>query len=168
MKKISKLMMAAVMMMATVSFASCSDDEKESISDSNYYSILYMGRTLEAGQTVYFNPTDDEITNDFATVTLLINNKTEQELNTKMKIEKLSGPEVMNNLLVCYGETCTTGTCPWTSSNMALHPGVNQDMAIKIEYSPSQVTSTTKYRITVGEGGNFKNPQVMYLELKEL
>lgn len=166
MKKTSKLMMAAVMMMATLNLVSCGDDDEKNNegSNSNSYAFIYMGRTLEPAQIVYANPTDDEIRDNFAALEFFVENKTDAELNSKIKIEKLSGPAEMDDLMICYGEECTsTGSMPWKSENIVFTPGINQNMMIKIEYMPSVVTSTTKYRITVGKGGNLTDPQVMYL-----
>ncbi len=167
MKKITKLLTAAAMLFAVAGFAACGEDEPETTTytESNSYAIIYEGESIAAGQTITYHPTDRQIDLDLAAIDLLMENKTDANLETCIKIEKLEGPEEMNNLMICYGETCKSPTAPWTSDAFTLTPGVNDNMQVKFDYSPSAVTSKTVYRFTVAKSGSMGDPQVILINV---
>lgn len=171
MKKITNLLMAAFVLSASMSLASCSKDEKKddptsTPTESATYAFNYMNRTLEPGQTVYFHPTAEQMANDWAIVEFMLENKSSEEQMTYMKVERIGGPSSFDNLTICFGESCKIGTCPWTSDEFVLVPGVNSEMPISVEYSPSTAASENGlYRITIGKGSNLADPQVMMLDM---
>ena len=166
MKKAFKILMAAVMMTATVGAVSCSKDKGDE-KESTRFAFIYNGETLDAGQTIRHNPTQTELQDDQATVEFLINHKTENEINGKVQLEKLDGPVAMDTLTIHIGQSTSEikGNWPWKSENIAIAPGVNQNKKIKIVYKPSGVTALTRYRFVVGEGGNLSDPEVIFIEL---
>ena len=164
MKTMIKLLTAAAMLIAVTGFVACNDEkENTTYTDSKSYAIIYEGENVAAGQTVTFHPTARQIEQDFASIDLLMENKTESNLQTCLKIEKTEGPAEMDNMMVCYGETCKSPTAPWTSDPFTLVPGINEDMLIRFDYTPSSVTSKTTYRFTVAKSGSMADPQVIYL-----
>jgi len=167
MKKITKLLTAAVMLFAVAGFAACGEDEPEetTYTESNSYAIIYEGEAVPAGQTITYHPTTRQIDMDLVTLDLLMENKTDSDLETCIKIEKLEGPDAMDDLMICYGETCKSPTAPWTSDPFTLTPGINQNMLVKFDYTPSAVTSNTVYRFTVAKSGSMGDPQVILLNV---
>lgn len=175
MKNVFRIMLAAAMGVAMLALVAC-DPEKpapepdnsstENYTESNSYGIIYNNQTVAAGATIVYTPSAAEIENDFAAVDFLINNKTDGNLRTCLKVELVEGPEAMKNIMMCYGITCKQGVCPWLSEPFTLTPGINQDMMIKFEYNPSSVTSKTTYRITVGLGTELADPQVILVNVK--
>ena len=174
MKNIFKYLAVAAMSVALTGLVACDPEPKPEpepapdTTPSNYeesgsYAIQYHGDVLTAGQTINYYPTEEEFTNDLANFKFYINNKTDGNLSTCLKIEKMAGDDVMDNIMICFGETCKSGVCPWISDPFNLVPGVNENLPIKFSYSPSLVTSTTKYRFTIGKGTDLEDPQVMIL-----
>ena len=174
MKSIFKTLALMAMSIAMVGLVAC-DPEPDPEPDttpsvdptvaSTTYAFNYQNRSLEPGQTVYFYPTAQEENNDWATVRFFIENKTSDNVDAYIKIEKVEGPDAMNDLSVCFGETCKTGTCPWKYGPISLAPGVNNDLPILFDYSPSKVGNKTVYMIMIGTGENLLDPQVMYLDV---
>ncbi len=167
MKKTFKLLLAATLLSVTFGAVSCSKDGDER--ESTRFSFIFDGETLDAGQTIRHTPTQTELQNNLATVEFLIKNKTENEINGKVQLEKIDGPVSMDTLTIHIGQSTSEikGNWPWKSENIAIAPGVNQNKKIKIDYKPSGVTAYTKYRFVVGEGGNLSDPEVIFIELKE-
>ena len=159
MKNIFKNLAVVAMGIAMIGLVSC---KKES--DVNY-AIHHNGSEVVAGQTLTYNASLEEVRNDFASVDILLENKTDANLETCMKIEKVEGPSALNDIMICYGETCTSGTCPWMSEPFTLVPGINQNMLVKFEYSPSQVTEKTTYRFIVGTGKSMANPHEILINI---
>ena len=178
MKSIFKTMAFVAMSIALAGVVACGEKENTTpepqpepvppTQESSTFAFHYQGRTLEAGQTVYFYPSADEAENDWATVHFMMENKTEANVGTYMKVELAEGPEALNNLTICFGETCKTGTCPWTSDVISLTPGINQNLEVALDYVPSQVTSKSVYRITIGKGPSLEDPQVMFVDMAAL
>lgn len=177
MKNIFKTMAIAVMSISLMGMVACSE-KNDSDSDpaptptpvdptvnSSTFAFNYQNRTLEAGQTVYFYPTEQEVTNDWATVHLFFENKTNTNVNAYIYIEKVYGSDEMKALSVCFGETCKTGTCPWSYGPIALEPGVNTALPVLFDYVPSKAGNNTVYMIMIGNGENMTDPQVMYLSV---
>lgn len=166
MKKTSKILMAAFVMIATMGVASCNKDTGDE-RESTRYAFIYKGDTVDPGETIRHTPSQSERQNDLATVEILIKNKTDNELNSKILLEKLDGPVAMDTLVIHIGQSTSNikGNWPWKSDNIALAPGVNNNKAIKIDYHPSGVTATTRYRLAVGEGGNVSDPEVLFIEI---
>lgn len=163
MKNIFKYVAVAAISIAMMGLVSCKKDD--STTESATYAYVYQDQTVKANETIVFHPSQQEIRDDFATVEFLIENKTSEELSSVMKVEKVEGPEALNDLMICYGSTCKNGPCPWVSDPFMLVPGINQNMVIKLDYFPSQVTSKTVYRITIGKGTSISDPQVMLLNV---
>jgi hypothetical protein len=169
MKKTFRIMLAAAVSVAMLGFTACKEKEENQTHDekteSATYAIHYDGSAVAAGSTIIYQPTLTESNADFASVDLLLENKTNANQQTCLKIERTEGPDQMNHIMICYGETCKDGDCPWSSDAFTLVPGINNDMLVKFEYSPSQVTSKTTYRLTVGKGATFTDPQVVYINV---
>ena len=172
MKKITKYFMAAVLMMATVSLTGCKkDDEKKTdgpseTTESTLYAFQFNGETVAAGATVQFHPSFQQITNDMAQVDFFMVNKTEQDQESVLKIELVSGPAALSHEVeICYSGACRQFALPWTSEALTLVPGVNTALKMTLDYMPSVVTEKTVYCITLGKGTAMENPQVMYLEV---
>ena len=169
MKKISKYLMAAVLMMASVSLVACSKDDdnktnEETFEASGSYVIHYMNRTLEPGQTVYHNVTEAERAADEAMDDFYIENLRDVSLGTRFKVELVSGPSSMNEVPVCYGQ-CQPVVCPYTSDLFYLAHGVDSH-ALEIHCYPSfhEAGSVGTYRMTVGVGEALDDPQVFFLQ----
>ena len=164
-----KTTIIAAISVAMLAFVSCTEKEQNVTPDekteSTTYAILYDGSAVAASSTINYRPTLSETTNDFASVDLLLENKTNANQQTCLKIERTEGPDAMNRIMICYGETCKEGNCPWMSDAFTLVPGINSDMLVKFEYAPSQVTSQTTYRLTVGKGETLSDPQVIYINV---
>lgn len=159
MKNIFKNLAVVAMGIAMIGFVSC---KKETVVT---YAIHHNGSEVVDGQTLTYTASGDEIRNDFASVDMLLENKTDGNLETCIKIEKVEGPSALNDIMICYGETCKTGSCPWMSDPFTLVPGINQDMLVKFEYSPSQVTEKTTYRFIVGKGKSMDNPHEILINI---
>ncbi len=161
MKNILKTLAFMVIGLAMTSIVACEKDD----TDTPSYAIHYNGAVVADGETIVYNPGLNEINMDWATIELLPENKTSNTLETVMKIELVEGPADMNDLSICYGETCKTGVAPWTSDPFNLTAGLNQNMLIKFDYTPSKVTEKTTYRLTLGNGSSMKNPYVVYINV---
>ena len=169
MKKITKYLMVAVLMMASVSLVACSKDDdnktnEETFVASGSYVIHYMNRTLEPGQTVYHNVTDAEKEADEAMDDFYIENLRDVLLGTRFRVELVSGPASMKELPVCYGQ-CKPVTCPYTSDEFYLARGVDSH-PLEIHCYPREheAGSVGTYRITVGVGEALDDPQVFFLQ----
>lgn len=162
MKKVFRIMLAAAMGVAMLGFTAC----KEKESNPDIYSFIYEGQAASDGQNIVYTATSDEVRNDWAIVEFLLENKTDANQQACLKVERIEGPEAMNDINICFGETCKTGKCPWTSEPFTLVPGINNDMNISFDYMPSQVTGKTVYRLTVGTGTSLSEPKTLLLEVK--
>ena len=174
MKTIFKYLAIAVMSVALTGFVACEPEPgptpdttptEEPVTNSSTFAFNFQNRTLEAGQTVYFYPTAEEVTSDWATVNLLFENKTDANVNAYLKIEKFEGPDAMNSITICFGATCKSGVCPWSYGPISLTPGVNNQLLVAFDYVPSLVTAKTVYKFTIGNGETLDDPQVMYLNV---
>lgn len=169
MKSIFKYLAVVAISLATFSMVACKDDPVEPTPDetteSTSYAFQYQDTTPAAGATVDFTPNMQQSELDWAGVDFYMVNKTSENLETVMKVERVSGPASFDNLSICYGESCKTGTCPYTSNVMTLEPGVNTNLRITIDYAPSAVTEETIYRITIGKGTSLQDPQVLKIKL---
>ena len=163
MKNIFKYVAALAMCVTLAGLVACGEETGTS---RDVFAFQYDGQSVADGATVYFTPTRQEVNSDWAKVSFYLENKTDANVQTVMKVERLSGPAELDNLSICFGETCKTGTCPWTSDAFSLVPGVNSDMPILIEYTPSVINNATSvYRITVGEGSAMDNPRVLLIDI---
>ncbi|MBR4773842.1 MAG: hypothetical protein IK010_05360 [Bacteroidales bacterium] len=170
MKTKMKHLMALAMMTATLGIVGCTEKEPAPTPEDNtgevLYAFHYQGRTLEAGQTVYFYPTAEDVQEDWSTTTdLFIENTSNANLQSVLKLEKVSGNEAANTVLFCLGENCMSAVCPWTSKTLTITPGVNENLPLHVQYTPSEVEGTTVYRITIGKGSSLTNSQTMLLSL---
>ena len=170
MKNIFKYLAAMAMCVALTGLVACDPEpdpqpEPDTYTESTTYGIIYNEEYVAAGQTLVIHPTAEELNNDFSTIELLLDNKTSDDITTTMKVEKTEGPDAMNDIMICYGETCKNGSCPWSSDPFILEPGINYNMMIKFDYSPSLVTSKTTYRMTIGKGASFEDPQVIFINV---
>ena len=170
MKNIFKTMSMIAISTAMFALSACGGDEptpdnNETYNESGSYAILYNGSAVAAGETLTFHPSASEIDFDWATIHLLPENKTGNALSTVMKVELAEGPDAMKDLSICYGETCKTGVAPWTSDPFTLEPGVNQNMEILFDYTPSKVTAKTTFKLTMGKGTAMEDPQVIFINV---
>lgn len=148
------------MTIVMMGLVSCGDKDEPAI-----YGFQYDGKAVAADATVYFTPTTTQVRDDWAVAEFMMENLTDANLETVMKVEVVSGPTELNALTICFGETCRIGTCPWTSDPFTLVPGVNTEVPVHLEYAPSVINGTSVYRITIGKGAALENPQVMYIDI---
>ncbi len=170
MKNIFKYLATMAMCVALTGLVACDPEPDpeptpDTYTESATYGIIYDDAHVAAGEILTIHPTLGEIDNDFVSIELLPENKTDNSLETKMKVELLEGPDVMKDIMICYGETCKNPTCPWTSDAFTLEPGVNYNMLVKFDYAPSKVTSKTTYRLTLGKGASLDDPQVILINV---
>ena len=174
MKTIFKYLALAVMSVAMMGMVACEKTPEpepdttpnvDPVTNSSTYAFNFQNRTLEAGQTVYFYPTAEEASHDWATVNLLFENKTDANVKAYLKIEKVQGPDALDNITICFGETCKSGVCPWSYGPINLTPGVNTQLPVAFDYVPSLVTAKTVYKFTIGTSEDLEDPQVMYLDV---
>lgn len=170
MKKMFKYLASLAMCVALAGLTACEPEPDpeptpDTYTESGSYAILYNGEAIAAGETLTYNPSIGETTNDLAVIHLLFENKTESPLSTVMKVEKIEGPAAMDDLMVCFGEECNSPTAPWTSNPFTLEPGVNSDFPVTFDYAPSKVTSKTTYRMTIGKGSALEDPQVILINV---
>jgi len=162
-----KLLMAAFVMMATVSFVSCNkdkDEESENYQASTSYAVHYQNSVLEPGQTVVHRVTDIERGAGEALEAFFLENKSDVALQTRYKVELVEGPATMKDVPVCYGE-CRVVTCPYQSEIFSLAPGVdNNEFSIHCypDFHEAGVLGT--YKITVGKTGSMDDPQVFFVK----
>lgn len=171
MKNIFKSLAMIAIGTAMLGLVACEDtdddpiDTTETYSESASYAIIYNGDAIAAGATLEVHPTIDQVTMDFAAINILLENKTDGNLETMIKMEKLEGPDEMNKIMICYGETCKNPDCPWTSDAFTLTPGINENMAISFDYTPSKVGNKTVYRMTVGKAASLDDAQVILISI---
>ena len=171
MKNTFKYLAALAMSIALTGLTACDpeptpDPTPDPTTESSLYAFQYDGQIVAAGGTIYYTPTLQQVNNDQAMVDFFMVNKTEENLPTVMKVEVVSGPEALNDLEICYDGLCRNYTCPWTSGELILVPGVNTDLKMTLDYHPSDINGITSvYRITIGKGANMEQPQVMYLDI---
>ena len=168
MKNIFKYMAVVAISLATFGLTSCepeSQPEPQPGTDTTYaestiYAFLSGGRTLAAGETVVYNLSDNDLQNGEAKVDLFVKNKSDETQSTVLKIERMEGPESMNNIFFCHG-TCKEVTCPYTSPAFQLAPGVDENV-ISLEFYPTERTGqSATYKLTAGKGRNMEDPQVV-------
>ena len=166
MKKTFNLVMAAFLMMATVSLVSCGKEEENNddpITQSTVFAFHYNGNTLEAGATVDLHPTMTETQNDFARATLVVENMTDAEVQACIKVECVEGSGA-HEIELCYDNNCRNVQVGKVSAPFTIYPGQPQANEIIYDYTPSTLNSTLVYKLTIGEGSKMKNPQVVFLK----
>lgn len=167
MKNIFKYLSTMALCVAMTGLVACEPepDPTPTYSESNTYAIIYNGNPIAAGEILSYHPTITETANDLAVIHLLLENKTGATQTTKMKVEKIEGPASMDDLMICFGEECNNPTAPWTSPVFSLEPGVNEQLPITFDYTPSKVTEKTTYRMTIGKGASLEDPQVILINV---
>ncbi len=166
MKKTFRLMFATIISVAMIGLVSCKEKPEDNpATESSTYSIIYNGEAIAAGATIEYHASLSEVENDFASLDILFENKTNDEQPTAIKLEKVEGPDALNKLMVCFGETCNEFSFPWTSDVVIFTPGINQNKVLKLEYTPSQITSKTTYRLTIGKEASLSDPQVVLINI---
>lgn len=161
MKNVFKYLALVAMGFALTGLVACNDKEKA----EDLYAFQYDGKTVDADATVYFTPTTAQVRDNWAVVDFLMENTSDANLETCMKVERVSGPAALDALTICFGETCKIGTCPWTSEAFTLVPGVNTDIPVHLEYEPGIIDGPSVYRITIGKGSALESPRAMYLDI---
>ena len=166
MKKTIRIVLAAAMSMAMLTLAACKDkpEDNNALTESLTYAVIWDGSAIAAGATIDYHPSLIETEMDFAALDILFENKTDSDQPTAIKMEKVEGPASMDNLMICFGVTCNEFPIPWTSDVVTMHPGINEDQVLKVEYAPSQITSNTTFRLTVGKTAALNDPQVVYIK----
>ena len=177
MKRIWRLTLLTAVLVSAMGMTAC---EKEENNDNNgggqqtpadnspAYAFVYQGQVLAAGDTIYYYPTSEEASDtiDQAAVEFYLKNLTDANKETQMLFEMTEGSMAMANYLeVCFGDGCSGGRSPWTSSVFTLAPGLNENLPVKFDYAPSKVTETTVIRVKVGENSSLARSQVMYLNV---
>ncbi len=167
-----KHMMAMALMAATIGLVSCTEKEPAPQEPAEQggdpcYVFHSQGETLEPGQTIEYYPKADEVSDEWATTQdILIENITSSDLQSVLKLEKVSGSAAFDDVMFCFGEACTEQHCPWTSNVVTLTPGINENLPIHIQYNPLSIESETVYRITIGKGTGLANSQTVLINIK--
>ena len=168
-----KRLMVVALTFATMAMVSCGDkenttpQEQEEQGGDPSYVFHYQERALEPGQTIYYYPKAGDVSEDWATTEdIFIENITNSNLQSVLKIEKVSGAPAFDRVMFCFGENCVEREAGWASPPLTLVPGLNEDLPIHVQYKPSDVDGETVYRITVGKGTGLANAQTVLLNLK--
>lgn len=170
MKKITHFMMAAALTLATAGFVACGDKDNENsegnttYEESATFAIYYQGQKIAAGDTIQMVPTDAQVRNDFAQADIDVENKTANALQACISMTKVEGPSAQNEVEICFSGACRTFTCPFTSDPFTMEPGQASANRITYDYTPSAITEHTLYRLSVGEGSDMANAQVIFIE----
>ena len=171
MKNIFKYLATAAMCISLTGLVGCEPEQVEPSNtpdptvESALFAFQYDGQVMKAGDTIQYHPSMNQTAIDQASVDFFLINKTEEELSSVMKVELMAGATALNSLQICYADNCRVYTCPWTSDPITLVPGVNTDMKITIDYRPTDITTQSIYRVTIGKGTAMEEPQVMYLNM---
>ena len=160
--------MAAVLTLATVGFVACGEkdngkeDTPATYEESASFSFYYQGQKIAAGGTVEAVPTADELRNDFATLNLVVENKTDATVHAAIKANRIEGNGGSDI------ELCFNGNCRQIHLgdvvDITLEPGQVAANTVTYDYTPSEISTTTVYRITVGKGENMEDPQVIFIK----
>lgn len=160
--------MAAMLMLATVGFVACGDkdngkdDTPTTYEESASFSFYYQGQKIAAGGTVEAVPTADQLRNDFANLDLVVENKTDATVQATIKANRTEG-NGGSEIELCFNGSCRQ--IPLGDVvNLTLEPGQSNANIVTYDYTPSEITSTTVYRITVGKGENMDDPQVVFIK----
>ena len=163
MKNMFKYLAVMAISVSLVGLVAC---EPEPTTPEDAYSFQYMGSTLEPNQTVTYSPSMTDIAQDWATTTdFFVVNNTDADLQSVLKVEKVSGSAEADVVMFCFGEECMTATCPWTSDPLTIVPGVNENLPLHVQYAPSSINVETVYRITIGKGTAMESPRSVLLKL---
>lgn len=160
--------MATLMLGAFATFAACGNDEKkdnnQTYEESSTFALYVNGQRIEAGGTVEAVPTAEEVRNDFAHLDINVENKSGFAIPACISLSKVEGPATMDKVEICYNGACRQHTCPFTSDPFTMEAGLASANTITYDYTPSAITSTVIYRLTVGEGTSMANPQVLFIK----
>ena len=163
MKNMFKYLAVMAISVSLVGLVAC---EPEPTTPEDAYSFQYMGSTLEPNQTVTYSPSMIDIAPDWATTTdFFVVNNTDADLQSVLKVEKVSGSAEADVVMFCFGEECRSATCPWTSEPLTIVPGVNENLPLHVQYAPSSINVETVYRITIGKGTAMESPRSVLLKL---
>lgn len=172
MKTKMKHLMAMALMAAAIGMVACTEKEPAPTETPEQggdpcYVFHSLGEALEPGQTIEYYPKADEVSDEWATTQdILIENITSSDLQSVLKLEKVSGPAAFDDVMFCFGEACTEQHCPWTSNTVTLTPGINEQLPIHIQYNPLEIVEETVYRITIGKGNGLANAQTVLINIK--
>lgn len=158
--------MAALMLGAFAGFAACGDDDEKdnptTYEESTMFAFHYDGQKLSAGATIDVTPSMQQQQNDFANLNFYVENKTDATVNAAIKAERIEG-RGESQIELCFNGACRQINLGAVNP-FVLEAGVSEANVVTYDYWPSAITSTTVYRITVGEGSEMKNPQVVFLK----
>ncbi len=159
MKKTLKLLMAAVVMIATVSLAACSKDDDKKNSDNptpvdhNDFAIRQGGGIVNSGDTVL---------NDSYKVAFFVFNQSSEAQTFSARVEKVSGPDAMNNISYCVNLCYDPLPCERIKPSFTVEANGSQEL--DFEYMGDEHAKAL-YRLTVGKGSAMENPEVVYFQL---
>ena len=166
--KTTKLFLAAFVMMATMGFVACGDEDKTEPStpdpvqytESSSLTIKYEGNAVAAGDTAIYTHTTGMPMMFFDVV-----NKTQVSRDVYFKVEMLEGPASMGSMGLCT-DVCNNFTCPFIA------PNPNRPFTIPAGGSNSfdlqfmgEEGSTAVYKMTGGIGQDLQDPQVIFLKV---
>ena len=163
MNKIVRLLTAAALVAGSLCAFGCSkDDEKEEqpVTPSTVFAFHYDGATIAANDTVVMSPT---VSSDLGRADFIVENKTEATVQACLKMECVEG-RVSDRVELCYNENCREVPLGTVTDPFPIESGMTQANTITYDYNPSTITSTTVYRLTIGEGSEMKNPQVIFIK----
>ena len=168
MKHFAKIFMVAVATMAFVGMSACKDDKKddsgsgtpEQYTESSTFSLKYEGNAVAAGQTVTYNYPGSGIPKvDFVLV-----NKTNEPQEAYFHMEKMEGPDIMNEMGFCTN-VCDNFTCPFTTGSAYAIPASGEGVFDMQFANGAESGTTALYKMTAGSGRNLSDPQVIFVRV---
>lgn len=122
---------------------------------------LHIGETTYAdGDTAIYTPQDWEYDLNQTVCNVIIENLTEDVLNTTQQATVVSGPEGQTL------EICAGGNCPWNGQPYDLAPGVNSDKPITVElHLEKSYTGESLVKVVVGNAPDMANSTTLYIRV---
>ena len=185
MKKITKYLMAASLLLAATGMVACEKTPEQPTTSTEQPGTPNPNPNPNPGEDTIRNivnvgthyafhmiePTDSEI-NDFDLVELQfkIENKQRQSLLTYQElrmIEGMPGMKATINPSATQGATvCGNGSCPWNGQPYTVPSGMYEH-PIGIQLTPSHQNpgDWALYRLVVGEGTELENATIIYIRV---
>lgn len=171
MKSIFKYLAIAAMGIALTGLVACEPDPEPepeptpdpgNYTESSTFSLKYKNNAVAAGDTIVYVHTTGLPMVDFYIV-----NKTQENHNAFVKVEKLEGPSSMNSMGFCT-DVCDNFTCPFVapkpSRPFTIPAGNSGYFDLQILNNVESGT-VALYRLTIGSGQELEDPQVVFLKI---
>ena len=164
MKKYFKYAMAIAMTVTALGITACGGEEPIE-NDGTYYAFYFNNNKVQPIDTVFYELTREELDNNLAQPTFVLENLTNGPLSTTQKVEVLEGPAS----LIADENICGGGSCPWNKEPYTLDPGMNPTKSITIDFYPKDNPdlNTALFKLTVGEADNFKHATIIYMRINK-